>query len=356
MADTILELQNISKSFDGKTIIRNLDLTIYKNEFITLLGPSGCGKSTLLRIIGGFETPDTGRVLFDGEDITDLSPDKRRLHTVFQKYSLFPHYDVADNIAFGLKLKKKDKAYIADKVEYALHLVNMEGFEHRKPNSLSGGQQQRVAIARAIVNEPEVLLLDEPLGALDLKLRQEMQRELMKIKKEVGITFIYVTHDQSEALTMSDRIIVMNQGIIQQMGDPQSIYDEPQNAFVADFIGESNIIDGSMPRDCLVRMQGIDVPCVDTGFSKDEKVDVVIRPEDLNVVEAGRGFVDGLVTEVIYQGAYYDIRVRAADYEWAIQSNTPAMPGSTVGLSILPENIQIMHKPRSSDEEIFEKN
>ena len=356
MADTILELQNISKSFDGKTIIRNLDLTIYKNEFITLLGPSGCGKSALLRIIGGFETPDTGRVLFDGEDITDLSPDKRRLHTVFQKYSLFPHYDVADNIAFGLKLKKKDKAYIADKVEYALHLVNMEGFEHRKPNSLSGGQQQRVAIARAIVNEPEVLLLDEPLGALDLKLRQEMQRELMKIKKEVGITFIYVTHDQSEALTMSDRIIVMNQGIIQQMGDPQSIYDEPQNAFVADFIGESNIIDGSMPRDCLVRMQGLDVPCVDTGFSKDEKVDVVIRPEDLNVVEAGRGFVDGLVTEVIYQGAYYDIRVRAADYEWAIQSNTPAMPGSTVGLSILPENIQIMHKPRSSDEEIFEKN
>ena len=355
MSDTILELQNISKSFDGKTIIRNLNLTIYKNEFITLLGPSGCGKSTLLRIIGGFETPDTGRVLFDGKDITDLSPNKRHLHTVFQKYSLFPHYDVADNIAFGLKLKKKSKAYIQDKIRYALHLVNMEGFEHRKPDSLSGGQQQRVAIARAIVNEPEVLLLDEPLGALDLKLRQEMQRELMKIKREVGITFIYVTHDQSEALTMSDRIIVMNQGIIQQMGDPHSIYDEPQNAFVADFIGESNIIDGTMPRDCLVRMQGLDVPCVDTGFAPDEKVDVVIRPEDLCVVEAGCGFVDGLVTEVIYQGAYYDIRVKAADYEWAIQSNTPAMPGSTVGLSILPENIQIMHKPRSSDEEIFEK-
>ena len=355
MSDTILELQNISKSFDGKTIIRNLNLTIYKNEFITLLGPSGCGKSTLLRIIGGFETPDTGRVLFDGKDITDLSPNKRHLHTVFQKYSLFPHYDVADNIAFGLKLKKKSKAYIQDKIRYALHLVNMEGFEHRKPDSLAGGQQQRVAIARAIVNEPEVLLLDEPLGALDLKLRQEMQRELMKIKREVGITFIYVTHDQSEALTMSDRIIVMNQGIIQQMGDPHSIYDEPQNAFVADFIGESNIIDGTMPRDCLVRMQGLDVPCVDAGFAPDEKVDVVIRPEDLCVVEAGGGFVDGLVTEVIYQGAYYDIRVKAADYEWAIQSNTPAMPGSTVGLSILPENIQIMHKPRSSDEEIFEK-
>ena len=354
--DTILELQNISKSFDGKTIIKELNLEIYKNEFITLLGPSGCGKSTLLRIIGGFETPDTGRVLFDGKDITNLSPDKRRLHTVFQKYSLFPHYDVADNIAFGLKLKKKDKAYIEDKVQYALRLVNMEGFEHRKPDSLSGGQQQRVAIARAIVNEPEVLLLDEPLGALDLKLRQEMQRELMKIKKEVGITFIYVTHDQSEALTMSDRIIVMNQGIIQQMGDPKSIYDEPQNAFVADFIGESNIIDGIMLRDYLVQIQGVDIPCVDIGFAPNEKVDVVIRPEDLNIVEPGRGFATGRVMEVIYQGAYYDIRVSCGDFEWAIQSNNPALPGSMAGLSILPENIQIMHKPRSSDEEIIEKN
>ena len=353
MPESILELKNISKTFDGKKVIDHLDLTIYKNEFITLLGPSGCGKSTLLRIIGGFVQPDEGRVFCNGVDITDLPPEKRNLHTVFQKYSLFPHYDVAENIAFGLKLKKKSKEYIRDKVKYALRLVNMEGFEHRKPNLLSGGQQQRVAIARAIVNEPEILLLDEPLGALDLKLRQEMQRELMKIKREVGITFVYVTHDQGEALTMSDRIIVMNQGLIQQMGDPKSIYDEPQNAFVADFIGESNIITGIMRKDCLVEIQGRDVMCVDTGFQKDEPVDVVIRPEDLSIVPEGAGFIDGLATDVIYQGAYYDIRVLADDYEWAIQSVNPVMCGTRVGLAILPENIQIMHKPRSADEEVI---
>ena len=352
MSDTILELESITKSFDGKVILDDLNLKIYKNEFITLLGPSGCGKSTLLRIIGGFVHPDRGRVLYNGQDITNLPPDKRNLHTVFQKYSLFPHYNVRDNIAFGLKLKKKSKAYIDDKVDYALHLVNMEGFEERRPDSLSGGQQQRVAIARAIVNEPDVLLLDEPLGALDLKLRRGMQRELMKIKREVGITFIYVTHDQGEALTMSDRIIVMNQGYVQQMGDPRSIYDEPQNAFVADFIGESNIIDGIMVRDCLVRIQGHEVTCVDTGFEENEPVDVTIRPEDLTIVGVSDGFVRGTVTDVIYEGAYYDIRMRdELDYEWQIQSVTAAVPGSQVGLSILPENIQIMHKPRTSAEE-----
>ena len=353
MQEHILELKGITKSFDGKKVIDNLNLDIYKNEFITLLGPSGCGKSTLLRIIGGFVSPDEGRVFCNGKDITNLPPEKRNLHTVFQKYSLFPHYDVAENIAFGLRLKKKSREYIRDKVDYALRLVNMEGFEHKKPGLLSGGQQQRVAIARAIVNEPEILLLDEPLGALDLKLRQEMQRELMKIKREVGITFIYVTHDQGEALTMSDRIIVMNQGIIQQMGDPKSIYDEPQNAFVADFIGESNIVDGIMRQDCLVEIGGMPVPCVDRGFGRDEAVDVVIRPEDLTITDPGKGFTSGLVTDVIYQGAYYDIRVLEDNgYEWAIQSVNPVMCGSRAGLAILPENIQIMHKPRSSDEEV----
>ena len=267
MKDVILELDSVSKAFDGKQVLERLNLEIGRNEFITLLGPSGCGKSTTLRIIGGFEKPDEGRVLFEGKDITGFSPDKRNVNTVFQKYSLFPHMSVEENIAFGLRLKKKSQQYIKDKIRYALKLVNMDGYESRKPDSLSGGQQQRVAIARAIVNEPEILLLDEPLGALDLKLRHGMQRELIKIKREVGITFVYVTHDQEEALTMSDRIVVMNKGIIQQMGTSKSIYDEPQNAFVADFIGDSNIIDGIMKKDCLVQIQNVPIACVDTGFA-----------------------------------------------------------------------------------------
>ena len=291
MQDVILELDGISKTFDDKKVLNSFSLEIKRNEFITLLGPSGCGKSTTLRIIGGFEKPDKGRVLFDGKDITNLTPDKRNVNTVFQKYSLFPHMNVEENIAFGLKLKKKSQQYVKDKIAYALKLVNMEGYEKRSPMSLSGGQQQRVAIARAIVNEPKVLLLDEPLGALDLKLRHDMQRELIKIKKEVGITFVYVTHDQEEALTMSDRIIVMNKGIIQQIGTSKSIYDEPQNAFVADFIGDSNIIDGIMRRDCLVEIQGVEIPCVDVGFGKDELVDVVIRPEDLVIVRPEEGYL-----------------------------------------------------------------
>lgn len=355
MKDVILELDSISKSFDGKTILNNMNLEIKRNEFITLLGPSGCGKSTTLRIIGGFEKPDEGRVLFEGKDITGLSPDKRNVNTVFQKYSLFPHMNVEENIAFGLKLKKKSAQYIKDKVAYALKLVNMDGYGKRKPTSLSGGQQQRVAIARAIVNEPEILLLDEPLGALDLKLRHGMQRELIKIKKEVGITFVYVTHDQEEALTMSDRIIVMNKGIIQQMGTSKSIYDEPQNAFVADFIGDSNIIDGIMREDCLVEIQNVPIPCVDTGFGKDEPVDVVIRPEDLVIVGENEGFLSGRVISIIFKGAYYEIKVQVGDYDWSIQSVNPAPSGDMVGLTILPDNIQIMHKPHSKDAEVIKE-
>ena len=352
MKDVILELDSVSKSFDGKKVLNHLNLEIGRNEFITLLGPSGCGKSTTLRIIGGFEKPDEGRVLFEGKDITGLSPDKRNVNTVFQKYSLFPHMDVAENIAFGLKLKKKSSQYIRDKIRYALKLVNMDGYETRKPDSLSGGQQQRVAIARAIVNEPEILLLDEPLGALDLKLRHGMQRELIKIKKEVGITFVYVTHDQEEALTMSDRIVVMNKGIIQQMGTSKSIYDEPQNAFVADFIGDSNIIDGIMEKDCLVWIQGVRIPCVDTGFAKDEPVDVVFRPEDLVIVKEDEGYLKGTVVSIIFKGAVYEIKVRVGEYEWIVQSVNPAQVGTVVGMTILPDNIQIMHKPHSEDAEV----
>lgn len=353
MRDVILELNAITKSFGGRQVLNHLDLEIGRNEFITLLGPSGCGKSTTLRIIGGFEKPDDGHVLFEGKDITGLSPDKRNVNTVFQKYSLFPHMDVAENIAFGLKLKKKSQQYIKDKIAYALKLVNMDGYETRKPNSLSGGQQQRVAIARAIVNEPKILLLDEPLGALDLKLRHEMQQELIKIKREVGITFVYVTHDQEEALTMSDRIVVMNKGIIQQMGTSKSIYDEPQNAFVADFIGDSNIIDGIMVQDCLVRIQDVSIPCVDTGFTPNELVDVVIRPEDLVIVDQEDGFLKGLAVSIVFKGAYYEIKVRVGDYDWKIQSVNPVSIGAIVGLTILPDNIQIMHKPHSEDAKII---
>lgn len=355
MKNAILKLENVTKSFDDKMILNNLNLEIGKNEFVTLLGPSGCGKTTTLRIIGGFEMPDQGRVMFEGKDITKLSPDKRHINTVFQKYSLFSHMTVADNIAFGLKLKNKSKSYIDDKIKYALRLVELEGFENRKPTSLSGGQQQRIAIARAIVNEPEILLLDEPLGALDLKLRQDMQRELVKIKNEVGITFVYVTHDQEEALTMSDRIVVMNQGLIQQMGTPVDIYNEPQNAFVADFIGDSNIIDGIMPEDKLVIIQGRNFPCVDSGFAKNELVDVVIRPEDVVVRPKGQGILDGMVQSVLFKGVHYEIKVVVEDYEWMIHSTLPAQVGTEVGLYVLPENIQIMHKPVSSAQEVIKK-
>jgi len=301
MKNKLVELVNISKSFGSTKVLDELCLEVKENEFLTLLGPSGCGKTTTLRIIGGFERPDSGKVLFDGTDITNVPANKRNLNTVFQKYALFGHMTIEENIAFGLKIKNKSDAYIKDKIKYALKLVNLEGFEKRKPTSLSGGQQQRIAIARAIVNEPKVLLLDEPLGALDLKLRQDMQYELMRLKEELGITFIYITHDQEEALTMSDKIIVMNKGYIQQMGTPEDIYNEPENAFVADFIGDSNIIDGIMLEDRLVEILGTKFPCVDEGFGKNRPVDVVIRPEDVVLKGEGEGIIDGIVTSLIFK-------------------------------------------------------
>lgn len=356
MEQTILNLQHLSKSFDGKKILDDLSIDIGKNEFVTLLGPSGCGKTTTLRMIGGFVTPDEGRVIFEGRDITDLPPDKRHINTVFQKYSLFSHMSVGENIAFGLKLKKKSSGYIRGKIDYALKLVDLEGYEDRHPMSLSGGQQQRIAIARAIVNEPKVLLLDEPLGALDLKLRQEMQKELIKIKNELGITFVFVTHDQEEALTMSDRIIVMNQGLIQQVGTPVDIYNEPQNAFVADFIGESNIVDGIMPKDCLVYILGCEFPCIDSGFAPNELVDVVIRPEDIEFREPGEGMLDGVVTSILFKGVHYEMKVQAGGFEWLAHSTAAHQPGTEIGLYVKPENIQIMHKPSSSAQEVIKKN
>ena len=304
MAQPLIDLVNISKSFDNTMVLDDLSLSVKENSFVTLLGPSGCGKTTTLRIIGGFETADTGKVIFDGVDISKLPPNKRQLNTVFQKYALFTHMNIAENIAFGLKIKGKSKAYIDDKIKYALKLVNLDGYEKRTVDSLSGGQQQRIAIARAIVNEPRLLLLDEPLGALDLKLRQDMQYELIRLKNELGITFIYVTHDQEEALTMSDTIVVMNQGYIQQMGTPEQIYNEPENAFVADFIGESNIVPGIMLRDELVEIFGARFACVDKGFGNNKPVDVVIRPEDIDLVDPSEGTLVGTCTHLIFKGVH----------------------------------------------------
>ena len=352
MSNRLIDLQNISKSYDGNIILDDLTLYIRENEFLTLLGPSGCGKTTTLRIIGGFETPDQGKVLFNGTDITSLPPNKRQLNTVFQKYALFPHMNIAENIAFGLKIKNKSKAYIDDKIKYALKLVNLDGYEKRMPDSLSGGQQQRIAIARAIVNEPKLLLLDEPLGALDLKLRQDMQYELIRLKNELGITFIYVTHDQEEALTMSDTIVVMNQGYIQQIGTPEDIYNEPENAFVADFIGDSNIIDAVMIRDELVEILGTKWACVDKGFGENKPVDVVIRPEDVELVAPEQGTITGEVTHVIFKGVHYEMEVMANGFEWLVQSTVMQPIGSKVGIKVDPFNIQIMNKPASEDEEV----
>lgn len=353
MKKELIRLENVSKSYDGELILDDLSLTIHENEFVTLLGPSGCGKTTTLRIIGGFETPDTGRVIFDGEDITSLAPNKRQLNTVFQKYALFTHMDVAENIAFGLKIKNKPQDYIEDKINYALKLVNLSGYEHRMPGSLSGGQQQRVAIARAIVNEPKVLLLDEPLGALDLKLRQDMQYELIRLKEELGITFIYVTHDQEEALTMSDHIVVMNQGYIQQEGSPEDIYNEPENAFVADFIGDSNIIKATMVRDELVNILDTDFICVDKGFGENTPVDVVIRPEDVELVERGEGTLPGRVSHVIFKGVHYEMEVQAGGYAWLVHSTRLYETGKEVDIKVDPFNIQVMNKPESEDEEVL---
>ena len=352
MGQSLIDLVHITKSFDGDIVLDDLNLSVKENTFVTLLGPSGCGETTTLRIIGGFEKADTGKVIFDGQDIGNIPPNKRQLNTVFQKYALFPHMNIAENIAFGLKIKNKPKTYIDDKIKYALKLVNLAGFEKRSVDSLSGGQQQRIAIARAIVNEPKVLLLDEPLGALDLKLRQDMQYELIRLKNELGITFIYVTHDQEEALTMSDTIVVMNQGYIQQMGSPEQIYNEPENAFVADFIGESNIVPGIMIRDELVEIFGARFTCVDKGFGTNKPVDVVIRPEDIDLVSPEDGSLKGVCTHLIFKGVHYEMEVTTPDgYEWLVHSTDMCPVGQEVGIHVDPFDIQIMNKPASEDEE-----
>lgn len=338
----LIELKGITKEFGDTKALDNVNLYIRKREFITLLGPSGCGKTTMLRIIGGFEYPDSGQVLFEGQDIAQVPPYKRRVNTVFQKYALFPHLNVFDNIAFGLRLKKVPKDQIAERVRRMLRLVNLEGFEKRSVDAMSGGQQQRIAIARALVNEPEVLLLDEPLGALDLKLRKEMQIELKQMQQQLGITFVYVTHDQEEALTMSDTIAVMQGGHIQQIGDPKRIYDEPKNAFVAAFIGESNILHGTMIEDDLVEMCGRQFECVDEGFGHNTPVDVVVRPEDVMVVGEDVGMLVGEVTSVTFKGVHYEMHVNAGGFDWCIHSTTMQPAGTRVGLTIVPFNIHIM--------------
>lgn len=340
----LILLKDISKSFDDSQVLDNINLYVLKNEFITFLGPSGCGKTTTLRIIGGFETPDSGDVFFDGVRINNLPPYQRKVNTVFQKYALFPHMNVYENIAFGLKIKKMDKATIAKRVEEMLELVNLKGFQRRSVEQLSGGQQQRVAIARALVNEPEVLLLDEPLGALDLKLRKEMQVELKNIHKRTGITFVYVTHDQEEALTMSDTIVVMNEGKIQQIGTPEMIYNEPKNAFVAAFIGESNIISGRMLKDYSVEFASHTFECVDKGFAINEEIDAVIRPEDIYLVNQGTGMITGTVKSVTFKGVHYEMQVQTDSFLWTIHSTAMSQVGSLVDLIIKPNDIHIMKK------------
>ena len=344
----IIKLKNISISFDEEQIINNMNLYIRDKEFITFLGPSGCGKTTTLRIIAGFLQPDSGAVIFDGKVINDVPPHKRQLNTIFQRYALFPHLNVYENIAFGLRLQKRSEKEIKETVTEMLSLVNLKGFERRNISSLSGGQQQRVAIARALAVKPKILLLDEPLGALDLKLRKDMQVELKNIQKRLGITFIYVTHDQEEALSMSDTIVVMNGGKIQQIGTPLDIYNEPKNAFVADFIGESNIIEGVMRADFWVEMAGNKFKCLDKGFGVDEEVDVVVRPEDVDIVKAEDGMISGKVTSITFKGVHYEIIVEIKGFKWMIQSTDYQEVGSTIGLVIEPDAIHIMKKSEYS--------
>ena len=344
----LIRLENISKEYDGTPVLNDINLYVRKNEFLTLLGPSGCGKTTTLRIIGGFEKPTAGRVLFDGQDITDLPPYKRRVNTVFQKYALFPHLNVYENIAFGLKVAKRPKDEINKRVDSMLDLVNLREYGKRRVDSLSGGQQQRVAIARALVNEPEVLLLDEPLGALDLKLRKGMQLELKRMQQRLGITFIFVTHDQEEALTMSDTIVVMKDGNIAQIGTPKHIYDEPKSAFIANFIGESNIIRGRMVRDELVNFCGANFTCVDFGFPVDSPVDVLIRPEDIVILGEDVGQLTGTVRSVLFKGVHYEMMIDAGGFNWKVHSTSMQPEVSVVGLSIVPFNIHIM-KPMQEE-------
>ena len=346
--NVLIRLNGISKSFEGETVLDHINLEIHNKEFITLLGPSGCGKTTTLRIIGGFETPDEGDVFFDDKRINDIPPYQRQVNTVFQRYALFPHLNVFDNIAFGLRIQKCSDELIKEKVKEMLALVNLRGFERRRVNTLSGGQQQRVAIARALVNQPKVLLLDEPLAALDLKLRKDMQNELKNIQHQTGITFIYVTHDQEEALSMSDTVVVMAHGKIQQIGTPTDIYNEPINAFVADFIGESNIVDGLMFEDYRVKLAGHTFDCVDGGFNANEPVDVVIRPEDVDVVPKEKGMLQGLVTGVTFKGVHYEIIVDVKGFKWMIQTTDFVAEGETIGLSIDPDAFHIMKKSEFS--------
>ncbi len=362
MSKELIRLRNLCMVYDDEPVLNDINLYINDKEFLTLLGPSGCGKTTTLRIIGGFATPTSGDVLFDGVRINDVPPYQRQINTVFQKYALFPHLNVYENIAFGLRMQKRPdpsdptgrkklkipEEEIHQRVMEMLEVISLKGFEHRKPDALSGGQQQRVAIARALVNRPKVLLLDEPLGALDLKLRKDMQIELKRIQQQVGITFIYVTHDQEEALTMSDTIVVMDKGSIQQIGTPEDIYNEPKNAFVADFIGESNIIDGIMVRDKLVQMYGRQFPCLDGGFDENEPVDVVIRPEDIDIVPVEQGQLVGTVTNVTFKGMQYDIIVDFRGFKWLIQTTDHSPVGARIGIKIDPDGIHVMKKSKYS--------
>ncbi len=367
--DNIIEIKNVTKVFDGITAVDNVNLAVRRGEFVTLLGPSGCGKTTLLRMIAGFEMPTSGSIFLEKQDVTTVPPHLRPINTVFQKYALFPHLNVFKNIAFGLKLKriptgeldkkgrpiyrKFTKDEIAEKVERVLKLVNLEAYGHRGITGLSGGQQQRVAIARAIVCEPKVLLLDEPLGALDLKMRKEMQSELAAMHKNIGITFIYVTHDQEEALTMSDKVVVMTDGAVQQYGTPKKIYDEPANAFVADFIGESNILSGVMKKDFLVEFCGTEFKCMDKGFGKDEKVDLVVRPEDI-AINAKSGALKGEVVSTVFKGTYYEMEIMTGDYQFTVQNTVEFTPGQTVWLSVEPDGIHIMKKLKTVNEYVGE--
>lgn len=344
----IIDLQNISVSFDGQKILNNISLQIHDGEFVTLLGPSGCGKTTTLRIIAGFLNPDSGDVIFEGKNINGVPPYKRQVNTIFQRYALFPYLNVYENIAFGLRLKKMKEKDIQAKVREMLELVNLKGFGSRNINSLSGGQQQRVAIARALAVDPRVVLLDEPLGALDLKLRKDMQVELKNIQQKLGITFIYVTHDQEEALSMSDTIVVMNNGEIQHIGTPTDIYNEPKNAFVADFIGESNILDGIMREDFNVEFEGMRFKCVDKGFTQNEPVDVVVRPEDVDIVPESDGMLKGEVTSVTFKGVHYEIIVDINGFKWMIQTTDKSEVGDRIGISIKPDEIHIMKKSEYS--------
>ena len=344
----VVELKNISVTFDEEKVLDQIDLKIKDKEFVTLLGPSGCGKTTTLRVIAGFVNPDEGDVLFEGETINHLPPHKRQVNTIFQRYALFPHLNVYENVAFGLRVKKVKEKEIKEAVTNILKLVNLQGYEKRNISKLSGGQQQRVAIARAIINRPKVLLLDEPLAALDLKLRKDMQVELKNIQKSLGITFVFVTHDQEEALAMSDTVVVMNEGIIQQIGTPQDIYNEPQNAFVADFIGESNILDGVMKKDFLAEINGREFQCLDSGFAENERVDIVIRPEDVDIVPLDKGMLEGDVTSVTFLGVHYEIIVDVCGFKWMIQTTDEHKVGEKVGLFIEPDALHVMKKSKYS--------